>query len=209
MRRTRTVRSLGLALALTGASVSCGDVVRQGDAPVYLVVDSLTGQRGGTGTPSNVLISDVITLVTSPAPCTSASPCPTIFNDLGTVSFSLLPKDVTTAGTPFEPSSNSSVTITRYRVTYRRADGRNTPGVDVPFPFDGAATGTVPYGGNLSLGFELVRHIAKQESPLVQLSTSPTTITTIAEVTFFGRDQVGNDISATGLIQVDFGNFGD
>jgi len=28
-------------------------------------------------------------------------------------------------------------------------------------------------------------------------------------VTFYGTDRVGNDISVTGSIQVDFGNFGD
>jgi hypothetical protein len=54
-----------------------------------------------------------------------------------------------------------------------------------------------------------VRHAAKEESPLVQLQSSPTIITTIAEVTFYGTDRVGNDVSVTGSIQVDFGNFGD
>ena len=34
-------------------------------------------------------------------------------------------------------------------------------------------------------------------------------ITTIAEVTFYGRDQVGNDVTVSGTLQVDFGNFGD
>jgi hypothetical protein len=28
-------------------------------------------------------------------------------------------------------------------------------------------------------------------------------------VTFYGHDQAGNEVSATGSIQVDFGNFGD
>ena len=59
------------------------------------------------------------------------------------------------------------------------------------------------------MGFQLVRHTAKEESPLVQLKTQPVIITTIAEVTFYGRDRVGNDISATGTIEIDFGNFGD
>ena len=56
---------------------------------------------------------------------------------------------------------------------------------------------------------DTLARVAKQESPLVQLISSSTSITTIAEVTFYGRDQVGNDISVTGSIQVDFGNFGD
>ena len=81
-----------------------------------------------------------------------------------------------------------------------------------------AAVGTVasvtdvvrlPGGGKAEMGFEWVRHAAKEESPLVQLQSSPTIITTIADVTFWGTDQVGNDISVTGSMQIDFGNFGD
>ena len=106
-------------------------------------------------------------------------------------------------------STNNEVTITRYHVSYRRADGRNTQGVDVPYAFDGASTGTVPASGNITLGFELVRHVAKKEPPLIQLLTSSTIITTIADVTFYGQDRVGNEISVTGSLQIDFGNFGD
>ena len=57
------------------------------------------------------------------------------------------------------------MTISRYRVVYRRTDGHNTPGVDVPFPFDSAVTFTVTGDGG-STGFNLVRHSAKQEAPL-------------------------------------------
>jgi len=64
------------------------------------------------------------------------------------------------------------VTITRYHVEYVRTDGRNTPGVDVPYAFDGATTGTIPINGNITLGFELVRSISKEEAPLVALRTS-------------------------------------
>ena len=83
------------------------------------------------------------------------------------------------------------------------------PGVDVPYAFDGAVTATIAAGGTGSTGFELVRHVAKGESPLVQLIESPNTISTIADVTFYGSDQVGNDVSATGSMLVEFGNFGD
>jgi hypothetical protein len=94
-------------------------------------------------------------------------------------------------------------------VEYKRADGRNTPGVDVPYPWDGAVTGTVQIGGTLTLSFELVRHDAKSEAPLAALVYNPTIITTITEVTFYGHDRVGNAVSVTGTIQIDFGNFGD
>ena len=70
-------RLIGLA-ALAAASVSCGDVVRQGSSPVFLVIDQLAGIRGAAqpGTPAVTLISDVITNVTSPDPCTHGDAVP-------------------------------------------------------------------------------------------------------------------------------------
>jgi hypothetical protein len=101
----------------------------------------------------------------------------------------------------------NAITITRYHVDYIRADGRNTPGVDVPYGFDGAVTVTV--SGTTTFGFQLVRVVAKEETPLVQLKVSKSVITAIARITFFGHDQAGNEVTATGTIQVDFGNYGD
>lgn len=211
MKRTTIVTRLFAAVTCVAASVSCGNVVREGRSPVYLTIDSLQGLRGGpnTATPSGFLLSDVQTLVTAPAPCSPTSPCPTIFNDAGQALLRAPLKNVGASSTPTAPTTNNEVTITRIRIDYVRADGRNTPGVDVPYGFDSAATGTIPAGGTLSLGFEIVRHASKQESPLKQLITSPTIITTIGRVTFYGKDRVGNDVSATGQIQIDFGNFGD
>ena len=205
MGHPRMMRRCIAALALLAATSACGDVVREGRSPVYLVIDSLQAAQGNKPTTlGSQLISDVITNIITPAPCSAATPCPTVYNDQGSVVFRLAPKDVGVA-----PTTNNQVTITRYRVTYKRADGRNTPGVDVPYGFDGAITGTVPATGTATFGFELVRHVAKEESPLVQLIANPQIIAAIADVVFFGRDQVGNDISASGSISIQFGNFGD
>ena len=199
MRIPALVRCASVALVACAAA-SCGDVVRSSRSPVMLVVNSLTG---GTGSTVSV-ISDVVRNVTSPAPCTAALPCPTVFNDMATASLAVVMKDVTVA-----PTTNNSVTITRYRVEYRRADGRNQPGAEVPFPFDGAVTATISPGSPGAISFELVRHVAKGESPLVELVSNFNVISTLTTVTFFGTDQVGNDVSAAGTLQVEFGNFGD
>lgn len=193
------------------AATSCGDVVRQGRSPVYLIVDKLEAARGSDPEKFvNPLISDVITNVTSPEPCKPDSPCPTIFNDLGRVQLRLGLRDLGTATSPTTVTTNNEVTITRYHVAYRRTDGRKTEGVDVPYAFDGAVTSTVcGCSSGTILAFEIVRHDAKMESPLVQLKTNPGILNAIADVTFYGRDQVGNDVSVTGSILVDFGNFGD
>jgi hypothetical protein len=203
------MRSISRAIvvsALAAMSVSCGDVVRQGRSPAMLVIDLLTGAPGGgrgANTQSATLYSDVRVLLTSPAPCSATNPCPTVFADSGQVTFSLAMKDAALA-----PTSNNQITLNRYHVEYTRADGRNRPGVDVPYGFDGAMTGTVA-GSGTALGFELVRHVAKGESPLVQLIQNPQVITSIARVTFYGKDAVGNDVSASGSIQIEFGDFGD
>jgi hypothetical protein len=197
-------------VALIGAATSCGDVVRNGRAPSYLVIDSLTGIRGAStaGTPASTLVSDVQTKVTSPPPCTQEKPCDTIFGDAGQAIMHIAMKDPGTAASPSAATEVNAITITRYHVDYIRADGRNTPGVDVPYGFDGAVTVTVTTGAT-TFGFQLVRVVAKEESPLVQLKNSNSFITAIARVTFYGHDQAGNEVTATGSIQVDFGNYGD
>lgn len=209
--RMQTANRFLLLVALTASTVSCGDVARQGRAPAFLVIDRLEASRGGPneGEFVGTLFSDVITNVTSPAPCSEASPCPTVFADSGRVTLRLVPKDLGTTTAPSVLSTNNEVTIRRYRVSFKRADGRNAPGVDVPYGFDGGVTATVASSGSVVLTFELVRHIAKAESPLVQLKINPAIISTIADVTFYGQDRVGNDVSASGSLLIEFGNFGD
>jgi hypothetical protein len=197
-------------LACAGLGSGCGDLARQGRSPSQVVINSLEAASGAEpAAMGGTLRSDVITLVTSPAPCSTTTPCPTIFNDLGSVTMSLLLKDPGAPGSPSAPSTLNQVTFTRYRVAYRRTDGRNTPGVDVPHPIDSALTFTVPEQGQVTAGFDIVRHLAKQEAPLAALATNPTIISTVADVSFFGRDQAGNDVSATASIGISFGNFGD
>ena len=54
-----------------------------------------------------------------------------------------------------------------------------------------------------------MRQAAKLEQPLVQLRQNSTVISAIADVTFFGADQVGNELSVTGSVLINFGNFSD
>jgi hypothetical protein len=207
------MRNLTRFLALVGLvamTASCGDVVRNGKSPSYLVIDSLAGIRGAStlGTPTSTLISDVITNVSTPPPCTQTAPCPTIFGDPGQAIMHIALKNPGTAATPTVPGPVNVITIDRYHVDYIRADGRNTPGVDVPYGFDGAITVTVT-DATTTFGFALVRVVAKEEGPLVQLKNSASFITVLARVTFYGHDQAGNEVTAIGQIQIDFGNFGD
>ena len=195
-------------LGVTVASAGCGNMARDSRSPVQLTILSLEGASGARPDEfGGTLHSDVVTNVQRTVDGQQVT-IPTVFNDLGAVELGIVLKDPGDPATPASPSALNAVTVTRYRVVYRRADGRNQPGVDVPFPFDSGVTVTVSGDGG-SAGFNLVRVSAKEEAPLRALATSNDLLSTIAEVTFFGRDQAGNEVSATGMIGIDFGNFGD
>jgi hypothetical protein len=200
--------TLAMVLAL---SASCGEVARTGRSPVQLVIDVIQAASGAQPDAySNVLFSDVETIVTRQVEGHSIS-VPTIYSDPGRAIFRLTLKNPGTAAAPLAPSALNEVTITRYRVTFRRADGRSIPGVDVPHAFDGAVTVTVPASGDAVVDFAIVRHQAKMEPPLrnLQGGGGANMLSTIAEIEFYGRDQVGNELIGTGLISVNFGDFGD
>jgi len=192
MHVTAKFVKLLFVVALVAVSSACGEFTREGRAPVVLVVDSLIVGDDEQGT----LLSDVITKNST-------------FNDMAEVEMRLILKDPGPPGVTVGPSLLNAVTITRYRVEYRRTDGRSTQGVDVPYSFDSALTFTVPNDGVATGVFQLVRHTAKEEAPLKALASNFDIISTIAYVTFYGHDQAGNDVSATATIGVDFGNFAD
>jgi hypothetical protein len=190
-------------LAAVAAS-GCGDYVRQGNGPAQAIVAVLEGASGAEpGKFGGTMLSDVITLVKKTVNQQEVR-VPTVFNDLGRVTVSAEMKDPVVS-----PTAINSITFNRYRVTYIRADGRNTPGVDVPYGFDSAVTFTVIPGQTATTGFDLVRHVAKEEAPLVSLAANDDLITAIAQVTFYGKDHAGNDVAASGSIGITFGNFGD
>ena len=197
------------ACLATTIVAGCGEVSRTGRAPAQLVIVALQAASGAEpDTFGGTLSSDVVTVIQRQQGGQSVD-VPTIFGDNGRVTLRLALRDSGVSGIQSAPSTLNQITITRYRVMYRRADGRNTPGVDVPFGFDSAVTFTVPQDQDATADFLLVRHTSKMEPPLAGLVTNPVIISTIAEVTFYGHDQAGNDVIATGTIGVFFGNFGD
>lgn len=192
---TRSVRpavAAGLALAALGVS-ACGSAhVREGQASSYLIVERLIMSEGSSsGAPFQ---SDVL------------SDSGSIFEDAAVVTLTAAMKDVTS---PNGPSTNNLITVNRYRVTYRRSDGRNTPGVDVPFAFDGAATATICSCGTTDVPFVIVRIQAKLEQPLASLRGhgGAAAISTIADVTFYGHDQTGREVSVTGSTSINFADW--
>ena len=177
-------------LVLAMAAASCTDSVRQGTGSSFLIVNTLQASSGNENQFSTVLHSDV----------------DDGWSDAGQVTLSVGLKD---PGRPTTPTQNLAITVDRYRVRYFRTDGRNTPGVDVPLPFDGAISVTVPPAGTTTAAFTIVRHVAKLEAPLGALALNPVVLSMIAEVTFFGRDLTGHEVSVTAQIGIEFANFVD
>jgi len=207
-----TMRYPLFLLALTAAAVSaagCSDFARQGKSPSQLVIVRLETPaveirelQGGTGVPGR--LEEVEGFGVGPL----YSDIDPVGANKGRVVLRQILRDSGSPGAPTTPSSLNDVTITEYEVRYRLANGRNTPGVDVPFPIRGGLTFTIQGTSAVTAEFELVRHIAKMEAPLAALRFSNTVLTVIADVTFYGRDQAGNAVSTSGSVQINFANFG-
>lgn len=206
---TRTLTA-GALSAMLVASSACTSAVRNDSASSYLIIDTLQAAAGvKPDTFGGNLSSDVLTNVKKDIGGTQVL-VPTIFEDIGQATFRLGMKDPGTTATPTAPSSVNFITITQYHVNYVRSDGRNTPGVDVPYPFDGAITLTVG-ASTATAAMTLVRVQAKSESPLKALvgGNGAFAIATVAEITFYGKDQAGHEVSVTGKISVNFADWGD
>jgi hypothetical protein len=184
-------------VALAGNALGCSSHVREGRSPAYLIVDSVLAASGTDQTFTNTLESDVMTKNA-------------VYADSGQATVTLALKDIGPSANPASPTTNNFVTLSRYHVQYRRSDGRNTEGVDVPFAFDGASTAAVTDQAT-TFTFTLVRLQAKLEAPLVNLvgHGGAGVISTIADVTFYGTDQAGNDVQTTGSISVNFADWAD
>jgi len=194
-----TVTRAAMVVIAAVLSASCGEFVRSSRSPTQLIINQILVAPGGAAVATSFvngpLLSDV------------QASTGTIFDDFGQVTLRAILRDQGSPGVAPTTTAVNDVTITRYHVSYRRSDGRNTPGVDVPFAFDGATTVTIPAGATGVITFELVRHDAKGEAPLVVLRTNPIVITMIADVTFFGRDQAGNEVATSGNVQINFANY--
>ena len=196
--------TLALLTALSIATAGCG-VADYGQAPGTVQITELVASSGaGSLAFGGYLHSDVVTNVTKNNVTTA-----TRFNDVGRVTFSLILKDPGAPGITNVPSAQNEVQLTHYRVVYRRTDGRNVQGVDVPYSFDSGMTILVPATGSGQQTFDIVRVSAKLEAPLLALASNGDSLDMIADVTFYGRDMHGNNVAVTGSIGVTFANFGD
>ena len=197
------------AVVVAVLSSGCGDFVRGSQSPSQLVITSLATPdtelrelAGGDGVPGTIVPVDGFAVKPLFSDLDPAS------TDPGQVVLEVILRDPGEPGAPAAPTPINSVTVTEYEVRYHLADGRNTAGVDVPHPIRGGLTFTIQGGGTGTAEFELVRAVAKLERPLARLKDTLEVLTVIADVTFYGHDQAGNDVSVTGSVQINFANYG-
>lgn len=208
MRRVGAVAVWVSAMSLAGCTA---DWAKQNDSSILFEIGKITAKSNTVtgGASGNILYSDVSQVI----------------NDDVEVDVNIFQKNpLITASSP-----NNHVYLESYRVRFFRTDGRNTEGVDVPYSITGPIGSTrlhTPSSGsevNVTATITLVRHQAKLEPPLrnmnggalqVQLPPAPgfsgsVVLTTVAEITIFGRSLTGSNLTATGRIQVTFADFVD
>jgi hypothetical protein len=185
-------------------SYGCTKVEDDSRSGSLLVVDSVNGLPGGAGETAGVpLLSDICDEDSlNPSVCT-------VFNDDAEIEFSNEFLQIGPGAGVGEPGFIADIIVNRYRVDYFRSNGRNTPGVDVPFAIDGTMNVRVPVDGNATATIVVVRHEAKKEPPLAELQFGPSegTLTLNAQMQFFGHDIAGRTVSATGFLEIHFAAF--
>ena len=132
-------------------------------------------------------------------------------NDIGIAKMNALPIDpgAADATTPY-----FDVLIDQIDVAFKRTDGRNVEGVDVPYRFTQPMSFLVTINGSAEIPFMLIRHVAKFEAPLMALHNifpnQGKFLELVAVVTFHGKDLGGHRVApATGYMNVWCANFGD
>ena len=176
---------------------ACNKLENLSNSGSTLIIVLITGTDAEGNAGVTTIFSDVLT--------TSGS----IYNDTATATLTALLLDpVQTTGTFYQ-----DIIVDQVDVEYTRSDmPQATPGVDVPFGFSQKVYSRVLIGETITLPFVLVQHVAKLESPLVELInvSQEKIIKAEAICTFYGKDVAGNRIApVVGRVSVWFGNFAD
>ena len=166
----------------------------------FLVVTSLTGNDLAGKAGSTTVFSDVIT---------NGS----IVNDSAVAVVSALTYNPTEDSEAHDITYYMNVVVDQIDVEFLRTDGKNVEGVDVPYHFSQPVNIMVEVDKTASIPFVLIRHVAKMESPLIQLRDVPSeefVLQLVAKVTMHGRDLGGHRVApVSGYMSVWCANFAD
>jgi hypothetical protein len=191
------LKILALLIAVL-ALASCNAIENDSTSGTMLQLRSLTGKdlQGNEG--STTVFSDV-------------SINGSIINDSCLAELIAIPLD------PLMESKNITpymdVLVDQIDVEFRRTDGRNVEGVDVPYRFTQPMSMLVSFSETVKIPFIVIRHVAKQEAPLLALREIPSrefVLQLVAVVTIHGKDLGGHRVApVTGYVTVWCANFAD
>ena len=188
--RVRFVAALA-AVTMVAATGCTPRWAREGNGDVLLVMTATAASGGASGGGGTVLLSDVRN--------------PGIVNDNASLTVRSIIKN------PQGPvmGAVNDVILRRYTVRYYRADGRSIEGVDVPYAISGEMNSIVEAGGETTTSIIVVRHQAKLEPPIQNLSGigGQDIVTMAAEITVFGETISGRTVSARGRLEIVFADF--
>ena len=198
MKTLWTKKHIWMGLALLAASIflpACNPLEDESRSNSILVVESVSGQDF-SGADAGFLQSDVLKKDN------------TITADIAKATFSARLMDpAPLLGT----SQYNDIMVTRYVVSFSRTDGKNRPGADVPFPFEGSLSTLIRVDSTTSVDFVIVREAAKLEAPLLNLRDSAygDILNMTAKIEFYGHDLADKAVKATGYLTVYFANYAD
>ena len=175
--------------------VSCNPVEDDSRSGTLLVVMNIQGQDANGGT-ANFLQSDVV-LTNGTVRSDSIS--------------ATLRADTVDPDPVLGTSQYNDIVVTRYLVSFTRTDGKNVPGQDVPYPFEGSMSAVINAGSTASVSLVLVREVAKLEAPLIELADlgAEVVLACTAKIEFYGHDLANRAVRATGYLTVYFANYVD
>jgi hypothetical protein len=174
----------------------CNKLENVTDSGSKLIVVSITGTdlEGNDG--STTIFSDVVT-------------GGGVFNDNGTATLTATLLDPLQGDSTFY----QDIIVDQIDIEYTRTDISNaTEGVDVPFGFSQRVYTRVVIGETVELPFVLVQHVAKLESPLVELISlgQEKILKMEARCTLYGKDVAGYRIEpVVASVSVWFADFAD
>ena len=188
------MRVVCLIVAGALALASCTpDFAKQNDSNVIIRVRSVEATAGGEGQGGAFLLSDVHDTKGGN------------FNDNVVVTVENIPKNNNVGNL----GKFNDVLLEQYDIRYVRSDGRAVEGVDVPYRITGQLSALVPVDGNAAVAFVVVRHQAKDESPLVNITgnAGAEVLTVFAHITLYGHTTSGKAVQTTATLSITFGDF--
>jgi len=191
------LKILGLIIVVL-LLAGCSAVENDSTSGTMLQIVSLTGNDLDGNEGSTTVFSDVYT-------------ADSIINDNGVADIRALPLDPLLDAKQVTPYMD--VLIDQIDVEFKRTDGRNVEGVDVPYRFTQPISMLAPINKETKMPFVLIRHVAKLEAPLLALReviSQGVVLQLVAKVTIHGKDTGGHRVApVTGYISVWCSNFAD